>query len=83
METDHTKKRDTCTMIRKRLCSLLSFFALMVIISVSDPTASETPSKLNTIVREEEKKMGYCDVIPSLLAIQDCPTGFKRRPPVT
>ena len=41
----------------------------MVIISVSDPTASETLSKLNIIVKEEEKKTGYCDVIHSLLTI--------------
>ncbi len=52
----------------------------MVMISVSDPTASETLSKLNIIVREEEKKMRYCDVISSLPAIQKLPNRFKTQP---
>jgi hypothetical protein len=52
-------------------------------ISVSDPTASETLSILNIIVREEEKKVGYCDVIPSLLTIQELPNRVKTQSLVT
>ena len=40
METDNTEKRDTCAMIKKIKASTPFYlFVLMVMISVSDPTA--------------------------------------------
>ena len=43
METHNTEKRDTCSMIRKiEALQPFSLFVLMVMISVSDPTTTDT-----------------------------------------
>jgi hypothetical protein len=84
MKTHNTEKRDICKMIRK-IEALQPFYSFVIkeMIYQSDPTTSETLNKLNIIVREEKKKIGYCDVIPSLFLIQELPNRFKTQSPMT